>query len=205
MNDSESQDNLKMHIDYSLSVRMSSSPAISCPLFLSQLRLSPTLFSLYDLYDNTIFILMTSWPGLPPSPHHYNSMPCLPHFPLGGPLWEVPSGRWEVVFYSVWFALLTLCLWPWRHSQKNKTSFEDISILLLAGLAVTQTITLCLWLTTLTSAYLALPDSIHWGQRGCYPAGKLRVFWEFLNNLLTPYPAGKLWVIYQFAHHFDLN
>ena len=24
--------------------------------------------------------------------------------------------------------------------------------------------------------------SIHWGQRGSYPPGKLRVFWEILNN-----------------------
>ena len=72
-------------------------------------------------------------------------------------LWEVLSGRWEVVFYSVRFILLALRLWPWRHSQKNKTSFEDIGILSFAGLAVTGTVVHCLWPTTPTSAYLALP------------------------------------------------
>ena len=72
----------------------------------------------------------------------------------------LPSGRWEVVFYSVWFTLLALHLWPWRRSQKNKISFEDISILSFAGLAITRTTNLCLWPTTPTSAYLALLDGI---------------------------------------------
>ena len=35
--------------------------------------------------------------------------------------------------------LLALCLWPWRRSQKNKTSFEDIGVLSLAGLTKTGT------------------------------------------------------------------
>jgi len=45
----------------------------------------------------------------------------------------------------------------------------------------------------------------HWGQRGSYLAGTLRVFWEFLNNLLTLNPVGKWWVNSQCTHHFDLN
>ena len=56
----------------------------------------------------------------------------------------LPSGRWEVVFYLVQLTLLALYFWPWRHSQKNETSFEDIGALSFAGLAVTQTIVLCL-------------------------------------------------------------
>ena len=36
------------------------------------------------------------------------------------------------------------------------------------------------------------PCCPHWGQRGSYPAGKLRVFWEILNKIPTLYPAGKL-------------
>ena len=38
---------------------MSSSPADSCLLFCLQLRLSPTLLSSYDPYDDTIFMFMT--------------------------------------------------------------------------------------------------------------------------------------------------
>ena len=30
----------------------------------------------------------------------------------------------------------------------------------------------------------------HWGQTPTYPVGKLRVFWEFFNNLLRWYPVG---------------
>ena len=145
---------------------MSSSPADSCLLFCPQLRLSPTLFLSYDPYDDMIFMFMTHAPGLPPSHHHHDSTPCLPHFhatpwevPFGrsyDSLWKVLSGRWEVVFYSVRFVLLALHLWPWRCSQKNKTSFEDIGVLSLAGLAVTGTVAHRLWLTTPTMAYLAL-------------------------------------------------
>ena len=130
---------------------MSSSPANSCLLFLSQLRLSPTLFSSYDPYDDMIFIIMTFMPritAIPSSSQLYATSSSL------------PSGRWEVVFYSVWFALLALHLWPWRCSQKNKTSFEDINILSFAGLAMTRTVVLRLWPTTLTSAYPALLDGI---------------------------------------------
>ena len=147
-------------------VRMSSSPADSCLLFCLQLRLSPTLFSSYDPYDIMIFMFMTHAPGLPPSHHHHDSTSRLPHFHTTlwevpfrrsyDSLWEVLSGRWEVVFYSVRFALLALRLWPWRRSQKNRTSFEDISVLSFAGLAVTGTVAHCLWLTTPTSAYSAL-------------------------------------------------
>ena len=71
-------------------------------------------------------------------------------------LWEVLSGRWEVVFYLVRFALLALHLWPWRRSQKNKTSFEDIGVLSFAELAVTRTVVHRPWPTTPTLAYLAL-------------------------------------------------
>src|SRR5882757_4443396 len=45
----------------------------------------------------------------------------------------------------------------------------------------------------------------HWGQRGSYPVGKLRVSFEFLSNLLATYPVGKLWIHLKFAHHFDHN
>ena len=106
---------------------------------------------------------MTHAPGLPPSHHHHDSTPRLPHFhatlwevPFGrsyDSLWEVLSGRWEVVFYSVRFALLALRLWPWRRSQKNKTSFEDIGVLSFAGLTETGTVAHRLWPTTPTSAY----------------------------------------------------
>ena len=34
----------------------------------------------------------------------------------------------------------------------------------------------------------------HWGQRGLYPAGKLRVFWEFLSNKLSRNPLGIFWI-----------
>ena len=147
-------------------VRMSSSPADSCLLFCLQLRLSPTLLSFYDLYDDMIFMFMTHAPGLPPSRHHHDSTSHLPHFhatlwevPFGrsyDSLWEVLSGRWEVVFYSVRFTLLALRLWPWRCSQKNKTSFEDICVLSFAGLTETGTIAHRLWPTTPTSAYFGL-------------------------------------------------
>ena len=123
-------------------------PAQPTPAFSScpQLRLSPTLLSTYDLYDNMIFMFMTH-ARVYHHPLHHNSMPCLPRSPLGG-------GRLS----SIWSSslLLVLCLWPWRHSQKNKTSFEDISVLLFAGLTVTGTVALCLWPTTPTSAYSAL-------------------------------------------------
>ena len=144
-------------------VRMSSSPADSCLLFYPQLRLSPTLLSSYDLYDIMIFMSMTHAPGLPPSHHHHDFTPRLPLFhttlwevPFGrsnDSLWGVLSGRWEVIFYSVRFALLALRLWPWRRSQKNKTSFEDIGVLSFAGLTETGTVVHCLWPTTPTSAY----------------------------------------------------
>ena len=106
------------------------------------------------------YLCLWPMPRITAIPHHHDSMLCLPCFSLGGPLWEVPSGRWEVVFYLVWFTLLTLHLWPWRHTQKNKTSFEDISLLSFAGLAMMWTAVLCLWLTTPTSAYPALLDGI---------------------------------------------
>ena len=56
-----------------------------------------------------------------------------------------------------------------------------------------------------TSGSGELLSALHWGQRGSYLAGTLRIFWEFLNNLLTLYPAGKLRVLLKLTHHFDLN
>ena len=77
-------------------VRMSSSPANSCLLFCLQLRLSPTLLSSYDPYDDMIFMFMThAWDY-----RHPTTITTLRPVFLA-PLWEVPSGRWEVVFYSV--------------------------------------------------------------------------------------------------------
>ena len=152
---------------------MSSSPANSCLLFCLQLRLSPTLFSSYDLYDAMIFMFMTHARDYRHPTTITTLCPVFPsstlpsgRYPLGGPttlfgrsynsLWEVLSGRWEVVFYLVRFALLALRLWPWRRSQKNKTSFEDIGVLSFAGLAVTGSVVHRLWPTTPTSAYSAL-------------------------------------------------
>ena len=43
----------------------------------------------------------------------------------------------------------------------------------------------------------------HWGQTPTYPVGKLRVFWEFFNNLLKWYPVGQSRTSSKFAHHFD--
>ena len=87
-------------------VRMLPSPAYLCPSLLCPNSDCPphsfgptTLCPLwwYDIYS------YDPCPGIPPSLHHHNSILCLPCSPLGGPLWEVPSGRWEVVFYLVWF------------------------------------------------------------------------------------------------------
>ena len=61
------------------------------------------------------------------------------------------------------------------------------------GVSMQQTMLSCLHRT-----------NVHWGQRGSYLAGKLRVCWEFFNNLLSIYPGGKLWDS-QFTHHFDLD
>ena len=139
---------------------MLSSPANSCLLFLSPTQVVPhTPFTLWPLWRYDIYVYDLCL-GLLPSHHHHDSTLRLPHSPLGGPLWEVPSGRWEVVFYLVRFALLALRFWPWRHSQKNKTSFEDIGVLSFAGLTVTGTVTHRLWPTTPTSAYLAPFDGI---------------------------------------------
>ena len=71
-------------------------PALSsCP----QLRLSPTLLSSYDPYDVMIFMFMThAWDY-----RHPTTITTLCPVFLAS-LWEVPFGRWEVVFYSVWFA-----------------------------------------------------------------------------------------------------
>ena len=95
----------------------------SCP----QLRLSPTLLPPHSFHFMTFmmtqYLCLRPMPGItaiPPPSQLYTPSSSLPfgRSPLGGPLWEVPSGRWEVVFYLVRFALLTLCLWPWRCSQK---------------------------------------------------------------------------------------
>ena len=45
----------------------------------------------------------------------------------------------------------------------------------------------------------------HWGQRGSYPGGKLRVYWEFLNNIPSICPLGKLRIFWNFISHFALN
>ena len=45
----------------------------------------------------------------------------------------------------------------------------------------------------------------HWGQRGYYPGGKLRVFWEFLTNIPSICPLGKLRIFWNFISHFALN
>ena len=129
---------------YGQYVRMSSSPANSCLLFLSPTQVVPTLLSSYD-----------PCPGLPPSHHHHDSTPIFPssslpsgRYPLGGPL-KTPSGRSSLgggrsSSIRSGLLLLALRLWPWRRSQKNKTSFEDIGVLSFAGLAVTGTVAYCL-------------------------------------------------------------
>ena len=45
----------------------------------------------------------------------------------------------------------------------------------------------------------------HWGQRGYYPGGKLRVYWEFLTNIPSICPLGKLRIFWRFIFHFALN
>ena len=45
----------------------------------------------------------------------------------------------------------------------------------------------------------------HWGQRGSYLVGTLRVCWEFLNNLPTLDPVGKWWANSQCTHQFGLD
>ena len=49
------------------------------------------------------------------------------------------------------------------------------------------------------------PPVTHWGQRGCYPGGKVRVFSEFLNNIPSICPLGKLKVFWRFIFHFALK
>ena len=47
--------------------------------------------------------------------------------------------------------------------------------------------------------------SCHWGQRGYNPGGKLRVFWEFLNNIPSICPLGILRIFWRFISQFDLK
>ena len=62
----------------------------------------------------------------------------------------------EGVFYLVWFAFLCpLSLALGTFSEEQDFSLKIAGVLLFAGLAVTGTITLCLWLTTLILASLA--------------------------------------------------
>ena len=83
---------------------MLSSPANSCLLFCLQLRLSPTLFSSYDPYDDMIFMFMTHARDYrhPTTITTLRPVFPLPHYPLGGTLWEVPlrlslgGPLWEV-------------------------------------------------------------------------------------------------------------
>ena len=106
-------------------------------------------------HPTTIMTLRPVFPSSPLTSERY---------PLGGPLTtlfgrsSLGGGRSPSIRSSS--LLLALRLWPWRRSQKNKTSFEDISVLSFARLAVMQTITLCLWPTTPISAYSALSDGI---------------------------------------------
>ena len=57
-----------------------------------------------------------------------------------------------------------------------------------------------LWRTLLEDT-----EARHWGQRGCYPGGKLRAYWEFLNNIPSIFPLGKLKVVWRFIFHFALK
>ena len=91
-------------------------------------QLLPSLLVPNSGCPHTPFILWLLWRydiyvydpclGLLPSHHHHNSTPRLPHFPLGGPLWEVGG--------CLLFGLvcsprpLSLAL----ETLKNKTSFE---------------------------------------------------------------------------------
>ena len=76
---------------------MSSSPANSCLLFCLQLRLSPTLLSSYEPYDDMIFMFMTHARDY----RHPTTITTLRPVFLAT-LWEVPFGRspqgplWEV-------------------------------------------------------------------------------------------------------------
>ena len=47
--------------------------------------------------------------------------------------------------------------------------------------------------------------ALHWGQRGYYPGGKLRVYWEFLCNIPSICPLGILRIFWRFISQFDLN
>ena len=47
--------------------------------------------------------------------------------------------------------------------------------------------------------------STHWGQRGSYLVGKLRVCGEFLNNLPTLNTMGKWWANSQCTHQIDFD
>ena len=118
--------------NFACTVRMSSSPAYLhpsplCPnldchhIPLAQWPYAPLWR--YDIYS------YDSCLGLPPPLHHHNSIPRLPHSPLGG---ERESSICLVQFAFPHPSLLALGTFP-----KNKTSFEDIGILPFAGLTVT--------------------------------------------------------------------
>ena len=76
-----------------------------------------------------------------------------------------------------------LCLWPGRYSYQCRSGHYSFHVQ-RGGL-------LC--------------KSLHWGQRGCYPGGKLRVYWEFLKNIPSIYPGGKLRIVWNFISDFALN
>ena len=108
-------------------VRMSSSPAISCLLFLSQLRLSPTLLSPYDLMMIWYLFL---WPmpritAIPSSSQFYATSSLLPsgRSPLGGPLWEVGGSLLFSLVHSPHPSSLALETFPeeqdflWRYQH----------------------------------------------------------------------------------------
>ena len=77
---------------WTVAVRMLSSPANSCLLFCLQLRLSPTLLSSYDPYDDMIFMFMTHAQDYRHPTTIMTLRPIFPSspYPLGGTLWEVP-------------------------------------------------------------------------------------------------------------------
>ena len=45
----------------------------------------------------------------------------------------------------------------------------------------------------------------HWGQRGYYLGGKVRVYWEFLNNIPSICLLGKLRIVWKFISDFALK
>ena len=78
-----------------------------------------------------------------------------------------------------------------RIKTGSKISIVEISLTLSVAWLVIS------WLVT-NSIHISVPPFVavlfitHWGQRGYYPGGKLRVYWELLNNIPSICPLGKL-------------